>query len=399
MARNIKVEEIKQLPIELQGIELVERKGIGHPDSICDGIAEAVSRGLCSEYNKRYGMILHHNTDEVAIVAGRSKPKFGGGEIITPVYILLNGRATRQVKNDEIPVDVVALNAARTYLEDNIHNVNLNSDVVIESRIGQGSYDLLEIFGSKDEIPHANDTSFGVGHAPFSETENITYNIERRMITDLRKREKAIGEDIKVMGLRTGDKIIVTIADAFVSRYVEDIAHYVIIRDEIAAFAKDVAADYTTRDVEIYVNRGDNIEKESVYLTVTGLSAEMGDDGSVGRGNRANGLITPNRSMSLEATSGKNPVNHVGKIYNLLSTQIARDAVEKVDGLQEISVRILSQIGQPIDNPLVANAQIIPKKGVGMEDIRPAIEDLIDGWLERVTGITKLVSEGKLDTF
>ncbi|MHC1569718.1 MAG: methionine adenosyltransferase [Candidatus Syntropharchaeales archaeon] len=399
MARNIRVEGIKQLPIERQEIELVERKGIGHPDSICDGIAEAVSRGLCSEYNKRYGTILHHNTDEVAIVAGRSRPAFGGGEIITPIYILLNGRATRRVGDDEVPVDVIALKAARAYLEDNIHNIDLNSDVVIDSKIGQGSYDLIEIFGSKGEIPRANDTSFGVGHAPFSETENIVYNIERRMITDLGKREKVIGEDIKVMGLRTGDKIMVTIADAFVSRYVDDIAHYLTIRDEIAAFAKDVAADYTTRDVEVFVNIGDDIEKESVYLTVTGLSAEMGDDGSVGRGNRANGLITPNRSMSLEATSGKNPVNHVGKIYNLLSTQIARDAVEKVDGLQEISVRILSQIGQPIDNPLVANAQIIPEKGVSIDKIKPAIEDVVDGWLERITDITKLVSEGKLNTF
>ncbi|MCW7075875.1 MAG: methionine adenosyltransferase [Candidatus Syntrophoarchaeum sp.] len=399
MARNIRVEGIKQLPIERQEIELVERKGIGHPDSICDGIAEAVSRELCSEYNKRYGTILHHNTDEVAIVAGRSRPAFGGGEIIAPIYILLNGRATRRVGDDEVPVDVIALKAARTYLEDNIHNIDLNSDVVIDSKIGQGSYDLIEIFGSKGEIPRANDTSFGVGHAPFSETENIVYNIERRMITDLGKREKVIGEDIKVMGLRTGDKIMVTIADAFVSRYVDDIAHYLTIRDEIAAFAKDVAADYTTRDVEVFVNIGDDIEKESVYLTVTGLSAEMGDDGSVGRGNRANGLITPNRSMSLEATSGKNPVNHVGKIYNLLSTQIARDAVEKVDGLQEISVRILSQIGQPIDNPLVANAQIIPEKGVSIDKIKPAIEDVVDGWLERITDITKLVSEGKLNTF
>ncbi|MHC1565210.1 MAG: methionine adenosyltransferase, partial [Candidatus Syntropharchaeales archaeon] len=159
MARNIRVEGIKQLPIERQEIELVERKGIGHPDSICDGIAEAVSRGLCSEYNKRYGTILHHNTDEVAIVAGRSRPAFGGGEIIAPIYILLNGRATRRVGDDEVPVDVIALKAARAYLEDNIHNIDLNSDVVIDSKIGQGSYDLIEIFGSKGEIPRANDTS------------------------------------------------------------------------------------------------------------------------------------------------------------------------------------------------------------------------------------------------
>ncbi|OFV67108.1 MAG: S-adenosylmethionine synthetase [Candidatus Syntrophoarchaeum caldarius] len=397
--RNIQVEAIHQLPIELQEIELVERKGIGHPDSICDGIAEAVSRALCNEYKKRYGMILHHNTDEVAIVAGRSRPAFGGGEIITPSYILLNGRATKWAGDEEVPVDVIALRAAKSYLQESIHNLNPETDVVIDCKIGEGSYDLVEIFDSRDRVPLANDTSFGVGHAPFSEVENIVYNIEREMVNNLSKREKAVGEDIKVMGLRVKDKITVTIADAFVSRYVDDIDHYVAIRDEIATFAKDVASSYTDREIEVFVNVGDDIENGSIYLTVTGLSAEMGDDGSVGRGNRANGLITPNRSMSLEATSGKNPVNHVGKIYNLLTTQIANEAIEKIADLQEISVRILSQIGQPIDNPLVANAQIIPKNGVSVDDIAPAITRIIDDWLERVTEITELVSEGKITTF
>ena len=47
-----------------QTIEFVERKGIGHPDSIADGLAESVSRALCKMYIERYGRILHHNTDE-----------------------------------------------------------------------------------------------------------------------------------------------------------------------------------------------------------------------------------------------------------------------------------------------------------------------------------------------
>ncbi len=59
----------------------------------------------------------------------------------------------------------------------------------------------------------------------------------------------------------------------------------------------------------VHVNTADDIKKKSVFLTVTGTSAEMGDDGSVGRGNRCNGLITPNRPMSMEATSGKNPID------------------------------------------------------------------------------------------
>ena len=62
-------------------------------------------------------------------------------------------------------------------------------------------------------------------------------------------------------------------------------------------------------------------DESGIYLTVTGLSAEQGDDGEVGRGNRVNGLITPSRAMSLEAAAGKNAVAHVGKLYNLWRTE------------------------------------------------------------------------------
>ena len=47
MARNIVIEHLSTKHIEKQDIEIVERKGIGHPDSIADGLAESVSRSLC----------------------------------------------------------------------------------------------------------------------------------------------------------------------------------------------------------------------------------------------------------------------------------------------------------------------------------------------------------------
>src|SRR3972149_2001910 len=100
MDRNIFIEELMQVPIEKQGVEFVERKGIGHPDSIADGLAESVSRALCKMYLARYGRILHHNTDEVEVVGGQSAPKFGGGAILEPVYVLLVGRATTEVNGE-----------------------------------------------------------------------------------------------------------------------------------------------------------------------------------------------------------------------------------------------------------------------------------------------------------
>jgi S-adenosylmethionine synthetase len=125
----------------------------------------------------------------------------------------------------------------------------------------------------------------------------------------------------------------------------------------------------------------------------------MGDDGSVGRGNRANGLITPNRPMSMEATSGKNPVNHIGKIYNLLSTEIAESVVADVDGIRDLQIRLLSQIGRPIDQPHVADAKVVTEAGGDLADIEPEIRSQIDERLANVTDITRRVIDGELSTF
>ena len=155
----------------------------------------------------------------------------------------------------------------------------------------------------------------------------------------------------------------------------------------------------TDREVHVDVNTADDYDEGSIYLTTTGTSAEHGDDGSVGRGNRANGLITPNRPMSMEATSGKNPVNHIGKIYNLLSTEVAKSVVADVDGIRQLQLRLLSQIGRPIDEPHVADASVITEDGVSVADVESEVEAAIDRELADVTGLTQRVIDGELSTF
>jgi len=397
MTRNIKVEKLVQTPVEKQQIELVERKGVGHPDSISDGLAEAVSRALCKEYIEKCGVVLHHNTDETQIVAGRSHPEFGGGEVIKPIYTLLVGRATKEFDGVEIPAEAVALSAAREYVRNTIADIDLERDMIIDCKLGTGSSDLRDVFNR--EIPVANDTSFGVGHAAFSELEQIVYNTERMLITDLKKNIPGIGEDIKVMGLRDTDDITLTICSGMVGRHIDDLDHYISLKEEMEEYVVDLSGRYTDRNVVAHLNIADNIEKGSVFLTVTGTSAEMGDDGSVGRGNRCNGLITPNRPMSMEATSGKNPINHIGKIYNLLSTQMAKDISSAIPEIEEVHVRLLSQIGRPIDQPHVASAQVIPQEGANFANIRSEAESVIDDWLANITRITDMVINGELDTF
>lgn len=399
--RNICVEQYMETPIEKQQIELVERKGIGHPDSIADGLAEAVSRAFSKEYIDKCGVILHHNTDETQIAAGHSLPKFGGGQVIRPIYILLVGRATKTFGNVDIPTDTLAIKTARNYLKNTIPNLNLESDLILDCKFGRGSSDLSDVFSRDGYVPMANDTSFGVGHAPFSELENIVYNTERSLIEDLKKKKglQAVGEDIKVMGLRNGEEITLTVCCGMVDRYVDDMGAYLSYKEEIEEYIKDLVPKYTAHPVNVFINTADDIEKESVFLTVTGTSAEMGDDGSVGRGNRSNGLITPNRPMSMEATSGKNPINHIGKIYNLMSTQIARQIASELDGIDDVYVKLLSQIGQPIDQPLVASIQISVKDGVKFDSMRKEAEGIADAWLADTKKITDMVSKGELDTF
>jgi S-adenosylmethionine synthetase len=346
-------------------------------------------------------MILHHNTDETQIAAGRSAPKFGGGQILHPFYILLVGRATKYFQGIDIATDVIGLKTARDYLRKTFPNLNPDCDVILDCKFGSSSSDLTNVFGRSGGVPMANDTSFGVGHAPFSELENIVYNTERSLIEDLKKKKglNAIGEDIKVMGLRNGEDITLTVCSGMVDKYIDDIGAYVNYKEEMENYITDLASKYTNRSVNVFVNTADDISKESVFLTVTGTSAEMGDDGSVGRGNRSNGLITPNRPMSMEATSGKNPINHIGKIYNLLSTQIARKIATDIDGIDDVYVKLLSQIGHPIDQPLAASVQICVKNGVKFDSMRKEAEGIVDEWLSNTKKITEMVSKGELDTF
>lgn len=400
--RNIIVETLNQTPIEEQDIEIVERKGIGHPDSISDGIAESVSRALCNAYIEKFGGILHHNTDEVQITAGESDPKFGGGEIIKPMDVLLTGRGVPEYEGEKIGIDRIAIAAAKEYLNENIINLDVETCAVVECKIGHGSGDLVDVF-RRQGMPASNDTSFGVGFAPFSETEHLVMTTEELLNSrSFKKKYPAVGEDIKVMGLRENDKITLTVAAAMVSKYVDDKDAYIGVKDDLRNIVSDLAAKNTERDVEIFVNTADDPTCESekgYYLTVTGTSAEMGDDGSVGRGNRANGLITPNRPMSMEATSGKNPLNHVGKIYNLLSNKMAEEIVSSVEGVDQIHIMLLSQIGKPIDQPKAASSQIIVQNGYKLEDVQKKVENVMNTQLEEISSITELLVKGELRTF
>ena len=398
MARNIQVEPLRTVHIEEQAIELVERKGLGHPDSIADGVSESVSRALCRLYLDEFGRILHHNTDETQVVGGGSEPKFGGGRITAPIYILLVGRATTEVNGEKLPYRQVAIDAAKKYVGSVCAHLDVDKHVEFDCRIGSGSVDLRGVFEQKAVL--SNDTSFGVGFAPYSDTERLVLESERFLTTKLKKRLHALGEDVKVMGFRDKDTIRLTVAAALVDSEIKNPAEYASVCEEIHDKLADQAAKMTARKVHIDVNTADDPELGRYYLTVTGLSMEAGDDGSVGRGNRANGLITPCRPMSLEASAGKNPINHVGKIYNILGGQIAQDIVKEAGGnVKEVHVRILSQIGKPVDEPQIASLQILPADGVKLAQVQKNAQAVASRWFDQIDTIPQRLLTDKISVF
>jgi S-adenosylmethionine synthetase len=407
--RNIVVESVKWHPVSRQDVELVERKGLGHPDTIADAIAEEASRQLSKFYMEHYGTILHHNLDKVLLVGGQAAPKFGGGYVLQPIYIMISGRATTEVRLqdggiEKIPVGPIILKAAKEWIRRNFRFLDPEAHVVVDYKIGQGSADLVGIFElGKDMVPLANDTSVGVGFAPFTTLEKLVLESERLLNSrEFKSRNPEVGEDIKVMGLRRGKKIELTVASAMISSVTKDMDQYLAakeaVREALLDLASKLAPDY---DVEVYVNTADRPDKGIVYLTVTGTSAEHGDDGMTGRGNRSYGLITPLRPMSIEAAAGKNPVNHVGKLYNVMAMNIAKKVFEKLPGIEEVYVELLSQIGRPLNDPLVANVKVLAEnQGEPLpSNLVREIEAIVEEELDSYSKLTRMLVEGRVTVF
>lgn len=362
----VRIEALTGKPVAERVVEVVERKGTGHPDTICDALSEQLSVVLSKHYLEHFDLILHHNVDKALLSAGKSAPAFGGGRVLAPMEIYLAGRAATEMGGTAVPVEALAIEASRTWLAEHFHALDPERDVAIRCLVKPGSPELVELFMRQKEsgICFANDTSCGVGFAPLSALERIVLKVERRLnAPDIRTRHPAIGPDIKVMGVREDDAISLTIACAMVDRFVADLDAYAAAKRAVADLARPVAEALADGPVDIRVNAADNPAEGSVYLTVTGTSGESGDDGQTGRGNRANGLITPGRPMTLEAVAGKNPVTHVGKLYNACAGRIAAALVAELPEAIEAECVLVSEIGRPIREPKIATVGLRTQDG------------------------------------
>lgn len=372
--------------MDAQPIEVVERKGLGHPDTICDAIVEEVARTLVSAYRLKTGQTMPMNVDKALLAGGASAPRFGGGSIELPMRLVLGGRAHARALGGEDAVAAFAEEAARKWIRHNLRFVDPDRHLVIQTAIHPTSDELSGVLGQR---PRANDTSVGVGYAPLSRVEQTVLEVDA-FLTECRKSFPMIGEDVKIMAVRHGDALELTLAIAFVSQFVPDLARYFANKAELAELvAAGVRSTGRFSSVEVGIDLLDDQARGDTYLTVTGTSAEAGDDGQVGRGNRVNGLIAFGRPMSLEAAAGKNPASHVGKIYNVLAFRAAA-AIATIPGVADVHVTLASRIGRPLDDPRIARAEVVVVPGHPVDEVLAAADAVL---LQEVLAVARVVDD------
>jgi S-adenosylmethionine synthetase len=282
---------------------------------------------------------------------GSATVGFGGGEVTRPMRMIHVGRATMTVGDQALDVAALADAATRAEFAAALRHLDAARHLEVETLLRPTSAALAGLFAGGAVVPAANDTSIGCGFAPLSPTERAVLAVERTLTDPATlAAHPFLGEDVKVLAVRADEDTELTIAAAFIAAQVASLRHYEEARTAVADLVRRCAVAAGVTPTRVVVNAADRPAAGQVYLTVTGSSAEAGDDGQVGRGNRANGLITPGRPMSLEAMAGKNPVSHVGKLYNAWASRLTADLAARPDVDGAICL-LASRIGTPITEP------------------------------------------------
>ena len=386
--------------------EVVETKGKGHPDNICDTLAEKISANYSNYCLKHYGVILRHMIDKLTLLGGGTKVKFGGGEMIHPIRILINGRFTYKYNNEKINYMNIVISTIKNYFKelfplldvdkylviiDNTHH-NEGPGVIYDDDNNtknerKNFFQATSLDDAKKHNNHnkCNDTSTTVSYYPMSNLERTVLNIEKTLNSFEYKSVKPwVGTDIKVMGIRKNNNIELTCCIPLISKYVNDLEDYKEkineVKNDIRSIAREIFSD---NNIIIYLNTRDDYNNNDLYMTLIGSAVESGDEGAVGRGNRSRGVIPFCRNFSMEAPCGKNPVYHTGKIFTAIGDTISKRIYNKYK-LENI-VYLTSKMGDKITDPW--NISVELHKRVSSQIIKEIdlmIEDIINNH-EKIT--------------
>lgn len=396
--------------------EVVETKGLGHPDNICDTIAEKISAAYSKYCLDNYGTILRHMVDKITILGGGSKVSFGHGEMISPIRVLLNGRFTCNFQTEKIDYKSIVDTVIKSHFKevmplldvdkwvkiiDNSHS-NEGPGVVYDKNgktknVRANFFSVNKVGEEKhhDNKFYTNDTSTTVSYYPLSNLEKIITFIENHLNSkELKSKYPFVGTDIKVMAIRHNNEIEITSCIPFIASLTPTEEFYqknlLILKDYIVSLLKDKFSNYK---IKLYLNTRDKPENNDFYLTAIGSAIESGDEGAVGRGNRSNGIIAFTRNMSIEAPSGKNPVYHTGKIYTAIGNEISKQIYNEYE--LENTVYLTSKMGGEMKDPWCVAVEVNTKDKIS-DNLKIKIKDIIQNNLNNHQNVTLEIIKGKI---
>lgn len=411
---NIDIYINKKVNIDERDFEVVETKGKGHPDNICDTLAEKISANYSKYCLEHYGIILRHMIDKLSLIGGGSKVTFGEGKIIEPIKILINGRFTNRYKDEPINYMRLVEKTVKEYLKEVFPLLNTEKDIIIIDNThhneGPGvvfdkngntkNYreNFFEATSDEDAKKHnnyfrCNDTSTTVSYYPMSKMEKAVLEVEQYLNgNEIKKKYPYIGSDIKVMGIRRKNKVEVTSCVPMIAKFVKDSVDYKEKKETIRQIIISTLTKYFEKEnITVYLNTRDNYENNDLYLTAIGSAIESGDEGAVGRGNRSRGVIPFCRNFSMEAACGKNPVYHTGKLFSAIGDIISKKIFDTYH-LENV-VYCTSKMGDEIENPW--NISIELNQEID-EEIKKQISKIINLYVENHNNITEEIVNGNI---
>ncbi|PIR87584.1 MAG: S-adenosylmethionine synthetase [Candidatus Harrisonbacteria bacterium CG10_big_fil_rev_8_21_14_0_10_45_28] len=386
-----------------QPTEVAERKGLGHPDTIADGIAESISLEYSKYCLENFGAILHHNVDKTIVLGGQCDLEYGRGELLKPFRVLFGGRMSQSFGNQEIDIKTIQITAAKNYLQKVLPRLNDSKDLEFHTFTSSNSR-ISHWFSPRtiDDLPehknpHANDTATIVGFWPLSVLEQMVLASERYFYDFEQKihpRFDFVGGDIKIMALRRGQEVELTLCIPFHADKVKNQKEYFerksLIENGLQKLLEEKFGSLLNTNLQINTQdqkiKSDNDDGRGRYLTVIGSALDYGEEGISGRGNRCRGLISSMRPSTVESVYGKNPVYHVGKIYSLIANTIAQQIDAYFDC--EATIIITTRNGDPLYSPynvLVETSKTVDKQ---------IVQKIIASQLEKRDWTNRIVTEG-----
>lgn len=367
---RVAVAEFSMTSPDRMEFEAVERKGLGHPDTLADLLAEEFSACYSRHGLAAYGFVPNHWVDKVALIGAASSVRFGGFEIRKPITAYLFGKLTPSVEGAHLPIHELFEKAVRTIAVAGTQRSDIvdHMDLVVENTAGTAPdhpaafYRPSTVAEGRDLLGErrSNDTAFCTAYAPRTPLESLVTELEGYLTSARFRRDfPMLGTDVKVSALRVRGDIELTVCLPFHPERTPTRESY----DECLAAAREKTRKFALSRLEerlefrrmtLNVNTKDQVG--GAYLTPFGTSLGKGDCGLVGRGNGYHGVVSVMRGRSAEAFAGKNPVHHVGKLYTAAAARIAEDIHVSL-GLGNETIMV-ARNGDPLHDPLFIGVRL-----------------------------------------